>query len=137
MHWPQWMHTLGLPAASKAMASTGQAAAHFPHWMHSDFFRMTPPPDLRWTRAAVGQALAQGAGFGAGRRVAGQTEDGLEAAGHAACRPDADSGGIPGHVFVDEPGTGQRAGMATDTAFHPHGAMDFHEWAPIGAFGQK
>jgi hypothetical protein len=71
---PQWMQTKTWPRRSWAMASTGQAATHLPHWMQSFFCCMTPPPFSR-LRLPVGQAVAQGAGSQARQTLARKPED--------------------------------------------------------------
>src|SRR5512135_2648115 len=45
-----------------------------------------------------------------GRRVAGQTEAGLEPCREAPRRPDADSRSVPGKALMYKPCTGERAG---------------------------
>jgi len=61
-----------------------------------------------------------------GGRVAGQAGDGRESCGQPPGGLDADAGRQPGEVLVDEPGTGQRTGVAPDAAFHVGGGEDFH-----------
>lgn len=59
-------------------------------------------------------------------RITGQADPRFKPRGEAARGPDANTGRIPGEAFVDQAGTGERAGVTADAALHSRCREDFH-----------
>jgi hypothetical protein len=74
--------------------------------------------------------LAEGIGWtrgDTGRRIAAETDERHKAGRQTPGRVDANAGAGPGNLPVNQPGAGQRTGVATDTAVNSGGGQKFHQ----------
>jgi len=65
-------------------------------------------------------------GCGAGRIWAGKAVAGDKSGRQATRTLDSDTGMLPGDLTVNQTGTGQGTGMATNAAVHVRGRQDIH-----------
>lgn len=74
------------------------------------FFSNNDPASLPLTEGS-GRA-----GSDTGGRITAKTDEGHKTSGQSAGRMDTNARTGPGNLLMNQPGTGQRAGVATDTA---------------------
>jgi hypothetical protein len=74
--------------------------------------------------------LAEGAGWTGGDargRITAKTDEGDKTGRQSAGRVDANAGTGPGNLSVNQPRTGQRTGVTTDTAINSGSGKKFHQ----------